>query len=133
MMASLYHSSSSASGGRGDRSLLHTEAEVLEDAAGDRNPDVGPDESFLETLPRLGVGRVEEEILCERLAAARERLAQAAEPPPAAVAFVLLGLGVVAEKLRPARHAESACRLSRSPASLFDTIWETPSAPIVTP
>ena len=44
-----------------------------------------------------------------------------------------LGLGVVAEKLGPARHAESACRLSRSPASRFDTIWETPSAPIVTP
>ena len=57
-------------------------------------------------------------------------------PEPAGPALRLvspLTLGVVAEKLGPARHAESACRLSRSPASRFDTIWETPSAPMVTP
>ena len=108
--------------------------ELLDELDGGGHANVGADQRLLDALPRPRVGRVEEELLGKRLAAARERLTEASQP--AAVAFALVSsvrLGVVAEKLGPARHAESACRLSGSPASLFDTIWETPSAPIVTP
>ena len=108
--------------------------ELLDELDGGGHADVRANQRLLDALPRVRVGRVEEELLGERLAASCERLTQAPEPASPALRLVSpLRLGVVAEKLSPARHAESACRLSGSPASLFDTIWETPSAAIVTP
>src|SRR5206468_91063 len=49
--------------------------EPFDDLDSRRNPDVGPDERLLDSFPRGLVRGVEEQVVSERAAAARERVA----------------------------------------------------------
>ena len=102
--------------------------------------DVGLDQRFLEPLPReivAGIERGDRDLLGERAARLRERVAQAREPARALLLRLGRGIGL-AQQLRPAsRHratsqaAETASASSRGRRR--ETICETPSPPIVTP
>jgi hypothetical protein len=70
--------------------------EAADDLDRRRHTDIGLDEGLLDPLPRCVVCGVEEELLRERPAAARERVAQ--PPKPALPTFLFSGCvgGVVA-------------------------------------
>ena len=98
------------------------------------NTDIAANQCLFEPLPGLVVTRVERrrrELLGQRTATLRQRLADASED---AVSFGLVGLGqLVAEKLGPGTtHAVAATGCSAL-GRRRDTTCDTPSGPIVTP
>ena len=108
--------------------------EPLDELGGGRHADVGRDQRLLEPLPGLVVGRVEGgcgELAGQRAPALAERVAQASEE--AGLGGPLLVTLLVPEQGAPRRHRARGYAATASRGRRRDTIWETPSAPMVTP